>query len=360
MIWRQRSSPLSLPDPYVAQHDVGPFAGDQRERLRRGRRLARDHHLVDEMAEHRDEAVQHHLVVVHQDESQRGRSRGRHGPRVSGDSTIPPRSRGFTRISTRAGEGAIGAARCAWKSPIRKASHDRAHPSRSPSAHRPLGAARRFRAPRRRDPRAVRRRRRPDPVGRDGRGVRPEPHLRPGRDRGGPGAQPGRLRGPSDGGGARRAATPVRRGRLRADHRPRRGVHPSPSHARPDPGSRRTQWCRAQSAHARGPGGTRPDRDGPGAGDDGQPRLRRAGLHPVGGEEGGPAAAADRRVRPADRARGRRRHHRRHHPAARPRAGADVFISGSWMYAHSDGKAAAVRQLRAAAVSAAQKNEEAA
>jgi len=30
------------------------------------------------------------------------------------------------------------------------------------------------------------------------------------------------------------------------------------------------------------------------------------------------------------------------------------------MYAHSDGKAAAVRQLRAAAVSAAQKNEEAA
>ena len=41
-------------------------------------------------------------------------------------------------------------------------------------------------------------------------------------------------------------------------------------------------------------------------------------------------------------------------------AGADVFISGSWMYAHSDGKAAAVRQLRAAAVSGAQKNEEAA
>lgn len=30
-------------------------------------------------------------------------------------------------------------------------------------------------------------------------------------------------------------------------------------------------------------------------------------------------------------------------------AGADVFISGSWMYAHPDGKAAAVAQLRAAA-----------
>jgi len=33
-------------------------------------------------------------------------------------------------------------------------------------------------------------------------------------------------------------------------------------------------------------------------------------------------------------------------------AGADVFISGSWMYGHSDGKSAAVRQLRAAAISA--------
>lgn len=33
-------------------------------------------------------------------------------------------------------------------------------------------------------------------------------------------------------------------------------------------------------------------------------------------------------------------------------AGADVFISGSWMYAHPDDKAAAVRQLRATAVDA--------
>ena len=40
-------------------------------------------------------------------------------------------------------------------------------------------------------------------------------------------------------------------------------------------------------------------------------------------------------------------------------AGADVFISGSWMYAHQGGKAAAVRQLRAAAANAA-RNEEAA
>jgi ribulose-phosphate 3-epimerase len=30
-------------------------------------------------------------------------------------------------------------------------------------------------------------------------------------------------------------------------------------------------------------------------------------------------------------------------------AGADVFISGSWMYAYPDGKAAAVARLRAAA-----------
>ena len=34
-------------------------------------------------------------------------------------------------------------------------------------------------------------------------------------------------------------------------------------------------------------------------------------------------------------------------------AGADVFISGSWMYAHADGKRAAVDQLRAAAAAAA-------
>ena len=40
-------------------------------------------------------------------------------------------------------------------------------------------------------------------------------------------------------------------------------------------------------------------------------------------------------------------------------AGADVFISGSWMYAHADGKSAAVRQLRTAAANAA-RNEEAA
>ena len=41
-------------------------------------------------------------------------------------------------------------------------------------------------------------------------------------------------------------------------------------------------------------------------------------------------------------------------------AGADVFISGSWMYAHDDGKAAAVRQLHAAAVASAAQNGEAA
>lgn len=40
-------------------------------------------------------------------------------------------------------------------------------------------------------------------------------------------------------------------------------------------------------------------------------------------------------------------------------AGADVFISGSWMYAHPDGKAAAVTELRTAA-SAANNNTEAA
>jgi ribulose-phosphate 3-epimerase len=41
-------------------------------------------------------------------------------------------------------------------------------------------------------------------------------------------------------------------------------------------------------------------------------------------------------------------------------AGADVFISGSWMYAHPDGKAGAVRQLRAAALASTQHQGEAA
>jgi ribulose-phosphate 3-epimerase len=38
-------------------------------------------------------------------------------------------------------------------------------------------------------------------------------------------------------------------------------------------------------------------------------------------------------------------------------AGADVFISGSWMYAYPDGKAAAVKQLRAAAIESTQQGE---
>jgi ribulose-phosphate 3-epimerase len=38
-------------------------------------------------------------------------------------------------------------------------------------------------------------------------------------------------------------------------------------------------------------------------------------------------------------------------------AGADVFISGSWMYAYPDGKAAAVKQLRANAIESAPNGE---
>ena len=41
-------------------------------------------------------------------------------------------------------------------------------------------------------------------------------------------------------------------------------------------------------------------------------------------------------------------------------AGADVFISGSWMYAQADGKAAAVRRLREAAATSARTHGEAA
>jgi ribulose-phosphate 3-epimerase len=40
-------------------------------------------------------------------------------------------------------------------------------------------------------------------------------------------------------------------------------------------------------------------------------------------------------------------------------AGADVFISGSWMYAYPEGKAAAVKQLRAAAIESSPRGESA-
>jgi ribulose-phosphate 3-epimerase len=39
-------------------------------------------------------------------------------------------------------------------------------------------------------------------------------------------------------------------------------------------------------------------------------------------------------------------------------AGADVFISGSWMYSHAEGKAAAVKLLRTLAAQASAKGQD--
>ena len=83
-------------------------------------------------------------------------------------------------------------------------------------------------------------RRRPHPVGRDGRALRAQPHLRARRDRRVP--RPRRrvlfeahlmVEDPDDLRGT------LRRGRLRAAHRPRRGLPPPAPHARPRPRARR-------------------------------------------------------------------------------------------------------------------------
>ena len=82
-------------------------------------------------------------------------------------------------------------------------------------------------------------RRRPHPVGRDGRPVRPQPDVRARRHRRQPRPRRRPVRGPPDGADARRAGAALRRGRLPAPDRPRRGLHPPAPHARRDRRARR-------------------------------------------------------------------------------------------------------------------------
>ncbi len=120
-----------------------------------------------------------------------------------------------------------------------------------------------------------------------------------------------------------------------------------------DPRPRRPQRCRAQSAHAGRRRRARPERDRPGAGHDGQPGLRRPGLHPRRGTEDRAAAPDDRRLRPAHRARGGRRHHRPTPSPARPPPAPTSSSPAPGCTRYPDGKAAAVKQLRAAAAESA-------
>ena len=128
----------------------------------------------------------------------------------------------------------------------------------------------------------------------------PEPHVRPRRDRL---ARPhvGALRGAPDGVHARRDGPAVRRGGLLDPDRPRRGLHAPAPHARQHPRARRQPGGRAQPGDAGVGDRPRAGPGRPGAGHDGEPRLRRPGLHRHDGAE-------DRRGPSDDRRRRARRH----------------------------------------------------
>src|ERR1051326_7373098 len=91
---------------------------------------------------------------------------------------------------------------------------------------RPLGAQRRPRAALRRGRPSRRSRRRRHPVGRDGRPLRPQSHLRPRVHQGLPGGDVGALRGPPDDRGSGALDRPVRRRRVRDGDRAHRSQHP--------------------------------------------------------------------------------------------------------------------------------------
>ena len=110
-------------------------------------------------------------------------------------------------------------------------------------------------------------------------------------------------------------------------------------------GATRRRW---RSTRPRPPSAVAPRaRPGrPGAGDDGEPRLRRPGLHRHDGAEDrrGPARWSERR--PRRRRRGRRRH-RPDHRGRRRGAGANVLVAGSALFRDPDGPRARRRRRSA-------------
>ena len=131
---------------------------------------------------------------------------------------------------------------------VREGSHvaDRAPLRRD----RPLRAPRRLRPPRRCRHRPREGRRRPHPVGRHGRQLRAEPHLRRRRHRRHPTARRGPVRGPPDGDRAHLDPRDHGRGGLSAPDRPRRGLPAPAPHARPHPRARRRRRGGPQPRHA--------------------------------------------------------------------------------------------------------------
>ena len=147
--------------------------------------------------------------------------------------------------------------------------------------HRAVDPGVRFRQTGRRGPRRRCGRRRLDPSRRDGRAFRAQHFLRPRRHQGDAPAHQEDLRRASDDLALRSLPRGLRQGRLRSHHGACRGRPASASLAAGDPRARQEGRRLAQSGHADLGDRIchRPDR--PGAGDVGQSRLRRPGLHPL-------------------------------------------------------------------------------
>ena len=145
-------------------------------------------------------------------------------------------------------------------------------------------------------------RRRLDPSRRDGRALRAEHLLRARRDCGDAPAFQEDVRHAPDDRALRSVPRSLRQGRLRHHHGARGGRSARAPLAAGDPRARQEGRRHAQSRHAGRDAGERdrPRRSGPG--DVGEPRLRRAGLHPGrAGEDRARARAGRRRARSTSR-----------------------------------------------------------
>ena len=94
----------------------------------------------------------------------------------------------------------------------------------------------------------------------------------------------------------------------------------------------------------------------PGAGDDREPRLRRAAVHRGDAAQDRRDPALDRRARARGETRGGRRHLARPPSAAPPRAGAERFVAGTAVFGAKD-YAKAIRELRETAERALERRE---
>jgi ribulose-phosphate 3-epimerase len=111
-----------LPDAHIAQDYVGPLLGHQPERRCRRRRLTDDQDLVGEVAEHGNEPMQHHLVIVDEHDTERGRSRILHAakPTATRIAIRPNQPGDITRSSTPGGDFATGVTRSDGHNPDQK------------------------------------------------------------------------------------------------------------------------------------------------------------------------------------------------------------------------------------------------